>query len=296
MLIRPLGLLLLSLATVQAQSSVWKVTRGTGTLYLGGTIHMLRPSDFPLPAEFDTAFAASAKLYFETDLARIRSPEMQAVIMQRGMFTDGTTLDKVLTPEAWKAAQQYCEQAGLPLEMMRPMKPWLFALTMATIELLKLGISTEGVDLHYFNAATAAGKPVGELEPFEQHIAHLVNLGAGKESEMIAKSLDDLRELPRVLNEIIAAWRAGNIAQIDALMLRDIRKKYPAIFKSLLADRNTAWLGTLDNLLKTPEVEFVLVGAGHLAGPEGLLALLKTRGCKVEQVIAKGTHQPAKKK
>ncbi len=271
-------------APLVARSSVWKVTRGHSTLFLGGTIHMLRPADFPLPAEFDTAFAASSRLVFETDVARLQSPDMHAAIATHGMFADGTTLDQVLTPTAWKAATAYSAQAGLPLDAMKQMKPWLFTVMMAALELQKLGISNEGVDFHFFQQAADAGKTTGELESFERHIQHLVNLGAGHESEMIIKSIEDLAELPRTLDDLIAAWRAGDTEKIDALMLRDIRKKYPAVFKNLLADRNQAWLPKLEELLTTADVEFVLVGAGHLSGREGLLALLKARGCKLEQI------------
>lgn len=295
-MIAPLRLfaaLLFSAATLASQTSVWKITRDGKTLYLGGTLHMLRSSDFPLPPEFDAAFAASSKLVFETDISRLQSGEMTTTIMEQGMFTDGTTLQKVLTPKAWKAVQDYCAKSGVPLEQMQPMKPWLFTVMLAALELQKIGVSSTGVDLHLFNQATSAGKSTGELEPFEQHIKHLVTLGAGKESEMIEKSLEDLRELPQIIDRIIAAWRSGNEKQIDELLLSDMRKKYPSIYKSLLSDRNVAWLPKLDAFLKTAETEFVLVGAGHLPGPHGLLALLKARGCKLEQLQAPA--QPKKK-
>lgn len=288
MLLRLFCALLASTAGLVAESSVWKVTRGGQTFYLGGTIHMLRPADFPLPPEFDQAFAASGRIIFETDIARVQSAEMQAFVAAQGMFMDGTTLDQVLTPAAWKAARDYCAKAGLPVEQMRQMKPWLFTLMMAAVELQKLGVSSEGVDLTYFKQAGESGKSTGELEPFERHLQHIVNLGAGQESAMIAKSLEDLSELPTILNDLIAAWRAGDLARIDRLMLRDIRRKYPAVFKRLLTDRNAAWLPKLEAMLRTPEVEFVLVGAAHLAGTEGLLTLLKARGCTIEQLKPAG--------
>ena len=162
--------LLFSTVTLSAQSSVWKVTRGTNTLYLGGTCHVLREDDFPLPAEFDVAFAASGKLFFETDISRVQSAEMQEVIATRGMFADGTTLQKVLTPAAWKAAQAWSAKAGLPLEHVSRMRPWLFTVVMTMVELQKLGISAEGVDMHFFKQAPGAGKKVGQLESFENHL------------------------------------------------------------------------------------------------------------------------------
>ncbi len=269
---------------LSAQSSVWKVTREGRSFYLGGTIHLLRAQDFPLPAEFDHALAASAKLVFETDITRVQSLETQQALLARGMFMDGRTLQQVLSPAAWKVAQDYCAKAGLPLEQFGMMKPWLFALMMAVMELQKLGVTMEGVDLHLHKQGREAGKTFGELETFERHIDLLVNMGAGEESAMIEKSVDDLKDLGRVLPETIAAWRSGNLPKIDELLLRDTRRKYPKIHRALLADRNAAWLPKLEALLATPEVEFVLVGAGHLPGSDGLMALLKARGCTIEAV------------
>jgi hypothetical protein len=288
---------LLALAPLlSAQSSVWKVTRDGRSFFLGGTIHLLRAQDFPLPAEFDQALAASAKLVFETDIARVQAPETQQALLARGMFMDGRTLQQVLSPAAWKVAQDFCAKAGLPIEQLGMMKPWLFALTMALVELQKLGVSMEGVDLHLHKRAREAGKTFGELEDFEKHLDLLVNLGGGDESAMIEKSVDDLKDLPRALPEAIAAWRSGNLQKIDDLLLRDTRRKYPKIHRALLADRNAAWVPKLEALLATPEVEFVLVGAGHLPGPDGLMALLKARGCAIEPVRAAAAAPAPKRK
>ena len=280
-----LGLLAVASPLV-AQSSVWKVTRGANTIYLGGTCHVLRPGDFPLPREFDTAFTASGKLFFETDIARLQSEEMMQVIATKGMFTDGNTLEKVLTPAAWKAAQAWCAKSGLPIEQVSRMRPWLFTLTMAMVELQKLGVSSEGVDMHYFQKAAGAGKKTGELEPFERQLRFLTELGAGHESEMIAQSIEEGDEMSEKFSGLLTAWKNGDLAQLDTLMLQEMRKKYPAIFKELIVDRNKAWLPKLDEMLKTPEVEFVLVGAAHLPGAEGLIAQLRARGCTIEQVRA----------
>ena len=284
---------LLSLTALRANSSVWKISRGGNTLYLGGTIHLVRASDLPLPAEFDTGFAASSQLFFETDLGKLQSPEMQQVVLTRGMFTDGTTLDKVLDPDAWKMASAYAEKAGLPLDALKALKPWLFVVMLAQIELQKLGVSDEGVDLRLYQQARDAGKKTGELEAFEQHINYLVNLGAGHESEMIKSGIDDLKEMPATINQLLAAWKAGDLATIDKYMVEDMRTNYPAIYQELLVSRNALWLPKIEAMLKTPDVEFVLVGVGHLAGKEGLVAQLKAKGYTVEQV--KAAPAPAKK-
>ncbi len=138
---------------VSAQSSVWKVTGGDQSLYLAGTIHVLRPGDFPLPAEFDQAFAASSLIVFETELARLQSLEMQQVVARHGMYQGDRTLEDVLTPEAWAKVQDYARSAGLPLVQLSRLKPWLFTITLLALELQKQGIIPGGVDLHYHRKA-----------------------------------------------------------------------------------------------------------------------------------------------
>lgn len=275
-----------STLVLSAQTSVWKVTRGESTLYLGGTCHVLRPGDFPLPPEFGAAFAAAQTLFFETDLARVLSPEMQRVLMTRGLLANGQTLEKVLSPDAWSAVSAYLAKNKLPPEKFAQVKPWLFAVMMAAIELQKLGVTQEGVDVQLFRDALKAGKSVGQLEPFERHVEFIVTMADGHESELLLNGLQDLETTATEFPRLISAWRAGDLKEIDRLMIQDMREKYPAIHRSLLVQRNADWLPEIERLLGTPETEFVLAGVAHFAGPEGLIAQLRARGCTVEQAVA----------
>lgn len=269
-----------------AETSVWKVTRNGSTLYLGGTFHILRPRDFPLPPEYDAAYAVSSRLLFETNVERMLSDELLQVIEKQGMYTDGRTLEKVLTPQVWRAVQAYGDQAGVPPEKFARVKPWLLIILMAGVEMEKLGITKDGVDLFYYRLAKKAKKPVGELETFEDHIAFLTRLGEGRENEMVAQTLEDMDDIPQHLRELIAAWRTGDLPAVDELTLSDMRTKYPAIYQDLIVSRNTAWLPQIEKMLATPETEFVLAGVAHMAGPDGLIARLRARGCTVEQIKA----------
>jgi uncharacterized protein YbaP (TraB family) len=171
-------------------------------------------------------------------------------------------------------------------------KPWLLIILIAGIEMEKLGITKEGVDLYYYHQAKKARKAIGELETFEAHLAFLTRLGEGRENEMIAQTLEDMDEIPQHLRELIAAWRAGDMAAIDELTLHDMRTKYPAVYDDLIVSRNHAWLPQLEQLLATPETEFVLAGVAHMAGKDGLLELLRAKGCTIEQLKA---PEPVKK-
>lgn len=272
--------------TLSAQTSVWKVTRGESTLYLGGTCHVLRAQDLPLPPEYDLAYAASKRVYFETDIERSKSAEMQQIVAREGVFADGRTLQKVLTPEAWAAVEKFCSARGIPPAQVQTMKPWLFVLMVTVIELQRLGVSQEGVDAKYFAKARADGRPIGQLETFEEQVAFITGMAGDKPSDFVLQGLADLDEVAAEFPKLLAAWRAGDLGELERMMNHELQTKYPELYRTLIVDRNNAWMKKIDALLASPEVEFVLAGAGHMSGTDGLVAQLRARGAKVEQVVA----------
>lgn len=279
--------LLLAVVALRAQTSVWKVTRNGNTVYLGGTCHVLRASDYPLPAEFDVAFADASTVWFETEIERLATPETQRALLAEGRLPDGKTLESVLQPATWRELQKYLAATGLPAAQLQGFKPWLLTLTLMTVEMQKLGLSLEGVDTYYHRKAVKAGKAIKPLESLEKHLAYITNLGAGHEDEMVLNMIAEASEMPAAVADILGAWKSGDAAEIDKAMLVDMREKYPAIYQELLVSRNRLWLPLIERMLQSPETELVLVGVGHLAGADGLLAALRERGCAVEQVIAR---------
>ena len=281
-----LAVLFLSLGSLHAQSSVWMVTRGEHVLYLGGTCHTLRPSDLPLPAEFTVAFEASDTLVFETDIARMQSAEAQGKMMAQALYTDGTKLSSVLSAEAWEAVSSHAATLGLPAAALETFEPSVITLTLLLLESQRLGFTPDGVDVQLDRRARAAGKTVTGLETLEEQISFITAMGKGRESELVLSTLRDIRRLPEMLDEMVAAWRAGDLQKIDTLMSAEMRREFPEMHEELLVNRNRAWLPEIEAFLGTPSIEFVLVGAAHLAGKDGLIAALEDSGCRIAQITA----------
>lgn len=285
-----LASLLLLVATLlpstqaSAQSSVWVATSGEEKVYLGGTVHLLRPTDFPLPAPFETAYAASDKLYFETDIAGLNDFAVQARMMQELTYSDERTLQTVLNPEAYNSLAAYAGQVGLPLQMLEKFKPGLLVSTLQVIEFQKLGFTPQGVDAHFNGRAMGDGKPVGELEPIDAQIGFIANMGEGNESEFIMLSLEDMKEISTSMEQMVSAWRSGDNAQLAELFVDDMKEQHPPLYKSLLLDRNNNWMPIIEGMFKETGTEFVLVGAAHLVGEDGLLSLLEKKGYEISRV------------
>jgi uncharacterized protein YbaP (TraB family) len=275
---------LLPLTQVSAQSSVWVATSGEEKVYLGGTVHLLRPTDYPLPAPFESAYAASDKLYFETDIAGLNDVAVQARMLQELTYSDERTLQTILSPEAYNSLAAYAGQAGLPLQMMEKFKPGLLVSMLQVIEFQKLGFTPQGVDAYFNGRAMGDGKPVGELEPIDAQIGFIANMGEGNESEFIMLSLEDMKEISVSMEQMVSAWRSGDNGQLAELFVDDMKEQHPPLYKSLLLDRNNNWMPIIEGMFKEEGTEFVLVGAAHLVGEDGLLSLLEKKGYEISRV------------
>lgn len=288
-----LGSVMLSAMLAQAQpqqqteaqlTSVWEVSSGEHQLFLGGTIHLLRAADFPLPAQFELAYDAADKIYFETDINAMNSISFQARMLQTLTYQDERTLQSVLNEEAYQALNQYAASSGLPLAMMQKFKPGLLIATLSVLEVQKLGFTPEGVDMHFAARAAADGKPVGELESIETQLNYLATMGEGNESEFVLVSLADFEQTAELMEQMVVAWRAGDDDALSNYFVNDLKTRSPEVYQSLLVERNRNWLPLIEDMLKTPERELVLVGAAHLLGDDGLLALLAAGGYEVRQM------------
>jgi hypothetical protein len=266
-----------------AETSVWKVRKGNSVMYVGGTFHLLRQSDFPLPVEFDRAYKESDILVLETDLGEFKDPSMQQKLMSKAIYTDGSTIDQHLSPKTYKLLSEYCASNGLPLEMLKKFKPSIIAMMMEVLELTKMNVTMDGVDMTYYQSAKQDMKAVEGLETVDEQIDYVVEMGQGDEDAFVANTIKELKTIKQGYESMIGAWKKGDVKKLNDLMVAEI-KKSPRLYKRLLTDRNQNWLTRIDAYQQTPEKEFILVGVAHLVGPDGILESLKRKGYKVEKL------------
>lgn len=271
-------------AVATADSAVWVVSSGTGKVYLGGTVHLLRPADYPLPEEFEVAYQEAERLFFETDVSAMNDLSVQAAMLQQLMYDDGRTLRSVLSEEAYGTLSRYMDSVGMPVMMVESFKPGLLVSTLQVIEFQKLGFTPQGVDMYFNSRAMSDDKPVGELESVQAQIDYIAGMGEGNESEFIMLSLQELAEVGSSMEDLIGAWRAGDNDQLAQLFVNQMRDESPELYEALLVERNLNWLPIIEQMFGEGGAEFVLVGAAHLVGEDGLLAMLRARGYTVEKL------------
>lgn len=269
---------------VTAQSAVWKISKDQAELYIGGTIHVLSRQDYPLPQEFDQAYRKADIVVLETDLVAMAQPQTQRHMLSRMMYRDGRSLRDELAPSTYRKLVEYVAKTALSLDVLTQFKPAMAALTLTMAELQRLDMADAGVDNYFNNLALRDGKRLEGLETVEQQIDLIANMGKGHEDAMILSTLDELRQLPELINGMKQAWRSGDMRTLEKLAIDPMRLEFPALYQSLLVSRNNRWLPKIEALLATPEKEFVLVGALHLAAKEGVIEQLQRRGYRVEQL------------
>lgn len=269
----------------KAESSVWKASKGGNHFFLGGTVHVLTAEDYPLPCEYDLAYSASDKLYFETDINPNKQIAVAANFFKQGTYPFGEDLNSKLSKQTLSELNNYLQSLGLPAAGFMKYKPGTLLTLITVTELNKLGAKTEGVDIFYYNLAQRDNKPTGYFEELEEQISFIANMGVGNEESFIKYTIENNKDLENQYSGMRKAWRNGDIEKLaDVGKLNDLRENFPNVFATLLTNRNEQWLTRIDSLIQSPEVEYVLVGALHMADKEGLLARLKTKGYKVNQL------------
>lgn len=267
---------------VYAESPVWKIVKGDNELFIGGTIHILTQSDYPLPSTFEKAYSQSVGLVFETDIQKMQTPEFQKLMLSKALYPDGRNLKTVLNEETYLELEKHFTSRGVPMVSMMNFKPGIVALTLTMIELQRLGLAGVGVDEFFSLRAITDHKEIGQLETAEEQLAFISAMGEGREDELIAYTLRDLKELPSLIQSIKAAWRGGDNRKLKEVALTPLKKDFPEVYSQLILQRNNAWIPKIEAMLKTKDVEFVLVGALHLVGDDGVLAQLAARGYDIQ--------------
>ena len=269
--------------SVSADTSLWKVQLHTSVTYLGGTCHVLREADYPLPEEFAKAYEDSDIIVFETEIGELNSLGTQEMIIRKGIYNDGLSLDKVLSHKTYDTLRRYCESLGIQVSSLNKLKPSLVVLTLLGLELQKMGVDQTGVDSYFYHKATMEGKKVEGLESVKEQIEFVLSMGRGNEDDFIEHSIKDLKKTKQIINELIAAWKQGDEVKLYEVFVAQMKKDYPDLYETLLAGRNREWLPEIERYLQTPQKEFILVGAGHLVGEDGIIEHLRRRGYKINK-------------
>lgn len=267
-----------------SKSCLWVVETSSNRLFLLGSLHVLKSEAYPLADAINQGYTSSQRLVFETDLKAMMDPAIQAKMMDLGVYPEGQNLFQHISEGTQKHLQDTLAALGLPVARFMRYKPWLLAVTLTTLELQRLGFNLHyGIDIYFLNKATADGKEIGHLETVDDQLDLLGNMNTGDQKAFLDQTLKDLELSAQLAGDMMKFWQTGDVDNLYALLFQSF-EDYPDIEDRLLTRRNHDWLLKIEKMLAEPKNTLVIVGAGHLIGPEGLVALLRQKGYAVKQM------------
>jgi uncharacterized protein YbaP (TraB family) len=267
---------------------VWLVEGESNSIYLLGSVHMLRKSDHPLPSVIESAYVDADSLLMEIDMDDLDPVASQALVTRLGVLNDDRSLRELMGPERYAKAAAAALAMDIPIEMLDKTEPWLAAITVEQLALNRIGFNPiYGVELHLMAKAVADGKEIAGFESIEEQIRFLDGLSLDAQIELLLQTLDESIDISSEMDRMIDAWRHGDVQYLEENMLSDMQQ-YPELYRRLVVDRNQRWVDTIQAMLDDDENYLIVVGALHLIGDDGVPDLLSRLGVNVSQM-----HQPA---
>ena len=265
-----------------AKSFLWKIESGSRVLYLAGSVHALTADVYPLNPAFEGAFADADMLVEEIDLSQGDLLTLGPMLLAKGMYQDGRTFDSAVSKETLALVLKRLD-SPMAQQLIRGMKPWMVMLMLTAMQVQQAGLDVNlGLDKYFFDKAQAARKTVVGLETAESQIDRFDRMPEALQEQLLRGTLEDLDAQSTELATIVAAWQRGDALSLERTLLGGF-KEYPVAYQSLIVERNNNWMPQLEMCLARPTPCLVVVGAAHLIGSDGLLALLQKRGYRVEQ-------------
>ena len=262
----------------QSRVFLWRIASPTVTVHLLGSVHVASQDIYPLDPRIESAFHRAQTLVLETSLDPAAQVQMGQKMAAAGIYPPGDSIDLHLDRETLGLLQQRLKTSGAPFTTLRSYRPWFVAVILVLDEMQRVGYHPQlGIDT-YFAERARNGKRVVGLETIDEQIALFSGMSDALQEGMLKDALTKLDGLGALMAKAQSLWRTGDAKAIEELMVAPMRRDFPDVFRRLFVDRNRKMATAIEGYLKTTGEYFVVVGSGHLIGPEGILDLLQTKG------------------
>ncbi len=266
---------------------LWKVSDPDNTVYLLGSFHLLRSSDYPTGPEIDAAFEDAERVVFEIPPAALADPATGMKMLKASGYADGRSLSKVLTPEQLQQLDEMFSKSGQSVASVEAYEPWFINLSLVMGMSQALGFSSaDGLDQHLIARAAGAGKPSDGLESIDQQLAALDAMPMEEQVIALTDFIEDPAQAQAELVDMHDAWRRGDVEALTALAIDEMKAETPESYRRVNVERNDAWLPKVEAMLdgESGAETLVVVGAMHLLGEDGLVDKLSRAGYAVERL------------
>ncbi len=263
---------------------LWKISSKTNTVYLLGSVHVLKQDAYPLDMSIEKAYENSQQLFFEINLDEVEAQKLQQLMIAEGTYLDGRTIKDTLSQQTYELAKKKLADQGLNIEQFKQLKPWLLAITIEANELQLLGFDqSQGIDNYFYKRAKKDKKRIEGFETAEYQLTLLSDMPASMQEAQLLQTMKELGDVSNEVNTLIQAWKSGNEKALNTILLKSFQE-YPDVYQRLITDRNINWLPKIESFIGQKENTMIIVGAAHLVGKDGIIAMLKQHGYQVDQL------------
>lgn len=263
--------------------ALWVVKDEDSTLYLFGTVHVLKPDTPWGTARVDQAFASADEYWFE--IADLNNQDGVLPLIQAKGISPDRPLSSLLTAEEMADLDAAARTVGASAAQLEPLRPWLASLQLALASITKAGyVPANGGDQILHARAAATGKPIKGFETAPQQIGFIADMSEEAQLAMLRSGLKEFDQADAMLGRMVSAWATGDVDGLDALIGQEMKAESPEMYAVMLTRRNQAWADRIQTLLAGSGTAFISVGAGPLAGADSLQAQLEQRGVRAERL------------
>ena len=262
---------------------LWSIETPSNTIFLLGSMHISPAEIYPLPEVIERAYDKCSKVIFEADMDAVNDPSFQTKIMTLGVYPEGVSLEDNVSTQTFNLLKKRADATGIPMQQLNRLKPWLCALSLSSIEFLKLGFDPAyGIDMYFFNKAKRDGKEMQGFETAQFQLSLMTQMTRKQEEMMLRQTLKDLEVIEKDATNLVKYWKSGDSKGLDSLISKSF-KGLPELYDRWFLSRNKHWLAEIKKLMGKNENIFIIVGAGHLVGRNGLVELLREENYKIHQ-------------
>lgn len=270
-------------ATVKVKPALWAVKDADTTVYLFGTVHVLKPGLSWFDGAVQKAFDKSDELVLELVLPDDQS-EVAKATLPMAMDQSGKPLPQKLDPETLAAYQATLTGLGLPANAFDAFEPWFAGVTLSVLPLTKHGYDpNQGVEKQLTAKAKAGAKPISGFETLTEQLGFFDTLPEVEQVSFLKSVVKDIDKLGPQLDKMVLLWGKGDPDGL-AVTMNESMEATPELAKTLLFDRNARWADQIKTRMDKPGTVFVAVGAGHLAGEKSVQDYLAERGLKAQRI------------
>lgn len=268
----------------ESKPALWQVYDKDTSIYLFGTIHLLPPGTQWRSAKFDKAAADAGTLVVETIIDEKNPAAFAAEYARLGTRPGLPPIVSRIAPEKQAALKAVIIKSGVPETALNNMETWAAAFALLQVQFKELGVTgTDGVENTLKQSFITAGKQIQQLETNSQQLGFFDSLPESAQRELLEGAIEDPSAAKQQFSSMFAAWMAGDVKAIGRTFNAEFEGS-PELKAALLQRRNANWSGWLERRMQQPGTVFVAVGAGHLAGDDSVVELLKRRGYRVKRV------------